>query len=402
MKVIFLDKDGVLNSDEFFDRNDNLDDDWSKIDVDFEKVNLLKQAVNMTGAMVVVTASARYTKGGQKLIQLLREQQIMTEITPLINNERGVEIKDWLSKHPETEDFVILDDEIFDSYDEYLMQKLIKISNGNGISFGEGLLQKDIDEIIQKLGRKRQKTVYDGEFELISTDKLDEFNQEFIRYTKERYDIYKKIFGVENFRKLSFVIFDNLDDYRDDYVSRNKSEPPSYSRGNFSYSGAYICVDQQPIPGSRFFNKKQASGAHEAFHIFYRELVYGKNNERRIVWFDEGMAQYLSGQNDSMSEESFRKYYSRFKRNYKPITNLNERVQGNLQVSDDMIFSREGVIDGYSLSYLAIRYLAETKGLDYLKELMLDNQKILEIGENVIEELTTYYDEKLANREEER
>jgi hypothetical protein len=60
-------------------------------------------------------------------------------------------------KHPDTEDFVILDDEIFDSYDEELMEKLIKISNGNGISFGEGLQRKDIEQIIQRLGRKRQK-----------------------------------------------------------------------------------------------------------------------------------------------------------------------------------------------------------------------------------------------------
>ena len=50
----------------------------------------------------------------------------------------------------------ILDDEIFDSYDEELMKKLIKISNGNGINFGEGLQRKDIDQIIQRLGRRRQ------------------------------------------------------------------------------------------------------------------------------------------------------------------------------------------------------------------------------------------------------
>ncbi len=246
------------------------------------------------------------------------------------------------------------------------------------------------------------KKVYDDEFLVMSTDALKEFNMEFIRYTKERYDMYKEIFGVDNFRKLSFVLFDNLDDYRADYIDRNKNEPPSYSRGNFTHNGAYICVDQPPIPGANFFNKKRASGAHEAFHIFYRELIYGKNNEERIVWFDEGMAQFLSGQKDSMSEEGFKKFYSKFKRDYKPITNLNERIQGNSQVPDDMIFTRPGVIDGYAISYLAIRYLAETKGIDYLKGVMRDNQKILEIGENVIEDLNSYYDKKLASREEER
>lgn len=157
MKVIFLDKDGVLNSDDFFEDPDKQNSEGAEIDVDIEKVELLKQAVDATGANVVVTASARYTRGGQALIQLLRNHQIFAGITPLIGNERGLEIKKWLSEHPDTEDFVILDDEIFDTYDELLMSKLIKISDGNGMNFGEGLLPKDIDEIIQRLGRKKQK-----------------------------------------------------------------------------------------------------------------------------------------------------------------------------------------------------------------------------------------------------
>lgn len=157
MKVIFLDKDGVLNSDEYFDKIKQLNIEGAESDIDIEKVKLLKEAVNATGAKVVVTASARYTTNGRLLIQLLREQQIGVDLTPYIKNKRGIEIKQWLKEHPETEDFVILDDEIFDSYDEELMKKLIKISNGNGISFGEGLQPKDVEQIIQRLGRKRQK-----------------------------------------------------------------------------------------------------------------------------------------------------------------------------------------------------------------------------------------------------
>ena len=156
MKVIFLDKDGVLNSDDFFDNIETADPKGRECDVDIEKVKLLKEAIKQTGATVVVTASARYTRGGQTFMQLLRDHQIFADLTPLIGNERGLEIKEWLSKHPETEDFVILDDEIFESYDEELMKKLIKISNGNGINFGEGLQRKDIEQIIQMLGKKKE------------------------------------------------------------------------------------------------------------------------------------------------------------------------------------------------------------------------------------------------------
>lgn len=53
----------------------------------------------------------------------------------------------------------------FDSYDENLINKLVKISDSNGYNFGEGLLPKDVDEIIKRLGRKREKEEKDQELE---------------------------------------------------------------------------------------------------------------------------------------------------------------------------------------------------------------------------------------------
>ena len=85
---------------------------------------------------------------------LLANYGIYVDSTPFINNKRGLEIKKWLSDNTNVEDYVIIDDEKFDSYDEELLSKLIKISNGNGYTFGEGLLSKDVDEIIKRLGRK--------------------------------------------------------------------------------------------------------------------------------------------------------------------------------------------------------------------------------------------------------
>ena len=92
MKVIFLDKDGVLNSDEYFDKIKGLNIKGVESDIDIEKVQLLKNAVDVTGAKVVVTASARYTTNGQLLIQLLRENQILVDLTPFAKNNRGIHI----------------------------------------------------------------------------------------------------------------------------------------------------------------------------------------------------------------------------------------------------------------------------------------------------------------------
>lgn len=152
MKVIFLDIDGVLNSDEYIDLIKGKEM-TAENEIDMEKVRLLEQAINQTGARVVLTASGRYAQVGRYLRKVLSQRAIFTDVTPYMNNIRGLEIKEWLSQNSDVEDFVILDDEIFESYDEELLSKLIKISNGNGRNLGEGLLQKDIDEIVNRLGK---------------------------------------------------------------------------------------------------------------------------------------------------------------------------------------------------------------------------------------------------------
>ena len=157
MKVIFLDIDGVLNSDEYLDKVKNSDIQGIERDIDVEKVKLLKRAIDETGARVVLSSSWRYTRNARYLKELLANYEIRVDSTPYIQDIRGLEIKKWLSENQGVEDFIILDDEIFDSFDEGLIKKLVKVSNGNGRSLGEGLLPKDVDEIIERLGRKKVK-----------------------------------------------------------------------------------------------------------------------------------------------------------------------------------------------------------------------------------------------------
>lgn len=157
MKVIFLDIDGVLNSDEYVDRVKKTDIQGIERDIDIEKVKLLKRAIDETGAKVVLSSTWRYTKNARYLKELLANYGIRLDSTPYIQDKRGLEIKKWLSENQGVEDFLIIDDEIFDSFDEGLMKKLVKISNGNGRSLGEGLLPKDVNEIIERLGRKKAK-----------------------------------------------------------------------------------------------------------------------------------------------------------------------------------------------------------------------------------------------------
>lgn len=157
MKVIFLDVDGVLNSDEYFDRIQNLDIEGIESEIDINKVKLLKKAVDETGAKVVLSSSWRYTKNALALKELLANCGIhITDSTPVVEHKRGLEIRKWLENNDDVEDFIILDDEVFDSYDSGLMKKLIKMSKEKETDVGEGLLSKDVDKIIEKLGKIKE------------------------------------------------------------------------------------------------------------------------------------------------------------------------------------------------------------------------------------------------------
>lgn len=238
-----------------------------------------------------------------------------------------------------------------------------------------------------------QRVLYDKEFKFISTDKLADLNEAIIKHTIDRMEFYKGLFDVEELHKLTFIMFDNLEEFREDYRLRCHREPPEYSRGCFNFDVSRVVIDEVPSVFSDKFYKTRASNAHEAFHIFYRDLCY-KTYERRIVWFDEGMATFFSGEMDHYTEEQLEKRYYKVKDEYKCIDNLNERVQGNSSVSDDKIFSRKGVISGYELSFFAIKYLYESEGLDYIKDIMRDNNKILDLGNTIISDMFSYYDKK--------
>ena len=158
MKVIFLDVDGVLNSDEYFDKIRNKKTTDIEREIDINKVIELKKAVDETGASVVLSSSWRYSsKLFNNLKQLFMNYNIVLGNTPLMRKDRGIEIKKWLEEHPDTEDYVILDDEIFKSFDDVLLKHLIKIGTADGIQFGEGLQEKDIQEIVLRFGRKTEK-----------------------------------------------------------------------------------------------------------------------------------------------------------------------------------------------------------------------------------------------------
>lgn len=135
MKIIFVDFDGVLNSGAWArERTRQIahktppftaEDEASWI-LEPACMALLNQAVDRTGAKVVVSSSWRGAddEGRQHCLDMLRagglegevvgqcpHGRIDLDLAGVGATVRSAEIKSWLADHPEVEAFVILDDE---------------------------------------------------------------------------------------------------------------------------------------------------------------------------------------------------------------------------------------------------------------------------------------------------
>ena len=120
MKIIFLDIDGVLNSETYeASRNEDCGDGY----IDLSRVKLLADIVNATGAKIVLISSLRLGwdkkpelcgKDGKYINQCFAKYGLsVMDKTPYFNlfTERRKEILNWLlNHHSEVEGFVIIDD----------------------------------------------------------------------------------------------------------------------------------------------------------------------------------------------------------------------------------------------------------------------------------------------------
>lgn len=159
MKIIFLDIDGVLNSDEFFASNHeevkkfkyDLNDTYMLLkrqlmDIDYNKLNILKEVIQATDCKVVITSSWKKLKIFPYVMgELIYEGIPIIGVTHDHGYDRGTGIKKYLLEH-NVSNYVILDDDIFDDYDEEIMNKLVKTNFFNG-----GLTDIYKDALVRKL-----------------------------------------------------------------------------------------------------------------------------------------------------------------------------------------------------------------------------------------------------------
>ena len=125
-------------------------------------MKLLKEIVDATGAKIVLVSAWKlsWNKDGKSRNdslaayldeRLAEEGLIIIDKTGGYMTERGHGIVDWLSEH-QVESWVVLDDEIFDDYEECgVMPHLVKTGFYDG-----GLKEKHVELAINLLNKEKR------------------------------------------------------------------------------------------------------------------------------------------------------------------------------------------------------------------------------------------------------
>ena len=194
---------------------------------------------------------------------------------------------------------------------------------------------------------------------------------------------YVQLFNIEKIDPITVNYFDDLEEFRKFiYQLRGEnSSLPAYARGTYDNGMINVCIDPKKQMNSIY------TAPHELFHILYMKYILKENYNNRIVWYDEGMAQYFSGEKKKLEQEQlFIDFYIKVKENTKIIPNMNEITHGKSFCNDSY--------NGYDLSYLSIKYLSEIMSLEGFKKLMSDFNQIKMLGDSVVDDMFDYFDKK--------
>lgn len=150
MKVLFLDIDGVCNSRAYLYRlraKNKKATLWYGIDP--EAAKLVKEIIKATGCVVVLSSTWRLYADGRA--QVKREVCNFIDCTKDLQAgakrghvERGIEVQEWLERHPAVEQYAIIDDDSDFLPDQWLFST----------TFNEGLTPEIAQAVIHHLNAK--------------------------------------------------------------------------------------------------------------------------------------------------------------------------------------------------------------------------------------------------------
>lgn len=201
---------------------------------------------------------------------------------------------------------------------------------------------------------------------------------------KERiFDFYE----INEFRKVTVNVFVNREEFEkfilSFYDDKTKKVPP-FCKGTFNGGMINVYFNKDDVmKDSNKYNGLLSSITHEYIHLVYKECIREKYNLDRLVWLDEGLANYLS---DGMIAKNF-KHIESLKYTIDQVLGKDFNLdEFNM---DQMNFNNINSNALYVFSYTIVKYLFDTNKIDILKEILKTNN--YDLTRNLFKDSVNYY-----------
>lgn len=233
-----------------------------------------------------------------------------------------------------------------------------------------------------------EKPIIENEhFIIYGNNNLEPIKEEILNVLTQKKEELLSFFAFDKFPKVRINLFNNHDDYMN-YHKSIGAELSAYSKGTFNKNTINKLYELEDIPTRRYWLINGL--VHEYIHLLYQSIW--QNNYERVVWLDEGLSQYLSGQLILLQrdDKKFKSWYlDEIVRRDKEIPNINFlKKHGNKY--GEFIDEQSLKYDGYSISYLLVRYLMEIVKID-IPTLLKNKKQIDLIENNIISECINFY-----------
>ena len=204
-----------------------------------------------------------------------------------------------------------------------------------------------------------------------------DFEEILTKLSKSKREL-QELYGVEDIPQIKVNIFYSKTDYSRYRTERGDKDIPKYSLSD--HKGEEIDICTSTTSTSVLITKI----IHQLAHY-----MYGKSNNPKRRWIDEGIAQNVSGE---FSLFDYEKYYNRFRSWYLyQIANIVHQIPHieTLEKTGEQ-FANE-IYNGFDLSYLIIKYLKTMYTKEELKEILKDESRIEKISKYVLIDAINYY-----------
>lgn len=227
---------------------------------------------------------------------------------------------------------------------------------------------------------------------IVANKSFESIKDELMIYLNTKLKIIMNFFNLPYIHQIAIYLYDNKDEF--------------YNKTNYPYkigplAGAYNILGARVYAELNNINKKELINciAHELAHILYQKYIREKGIKNRIIWFEEGLVRNLSGEfehlliKENLVEFLNKNIYNDDKE-IPDITFLNKH--GN--TFGTFIDNETNKYNGYTWSYLMVRFLLEQTSKETFDIIMRDKKRIEEIGQNLPKETYNYFKKNIKTR----